>query len=78
LDLKKFLDFRARPIYAGDPTRADIAYAVYALAHSVPESEARHALASRDLLYKDNSRRQQVYIDRTIKKAWERMSIEVS
>jgi RepB DNA-primase from phage plasmid len=74
-ELKSILDFRARPIYEGDQTRVDLAYAVYALAHGVPEAEARHALASRDLSHKGNGKRQQEYIDRTIKKAWERIAI---
>jgi RepB DNA-primase from phage plasmid len=75
LDLKSILDFRARATYAGDQTRVDLAYAVYALAHGVPESQARHALASRDLSHKGNSKRQQEYIDRTIKKAWQRIAV---
>jgi hypothetical protein len=77
-NLRSILDFRARPIYSGDQTRVDLAYAVYALAHGVPESEARHALASRDLSHKGNSKRQREYIDRTIKKAWERVAVEAS
>jgi hypothetical protein len=39
------------------------------LARGVPESDTRRALASRDLSHKGNSKRQQEYIDRTIKKA---------
>jgi hypothetical protein len=73
-NLKSILDFRARPIYAGDQTRVDLAYTVYALAHGIPESEARNALASRDLSHKGNSNRQQEYIDRTIKKARKRIA----
>ncbi len=72
-NLKSINDFRAKPIYAGDQTRVDLAYAVYALAHGVPESDARNALASRDLTHKGNTKRQQEYIDRTIKKARERI-----
>lgn len=72
-NLKSIQDFRAKPIYGGDQTRVDLAYAVYALAHGVPESEARKALASRDLAHKGNGKRQQEYIDRTIKKARERV-----
>src|SRR3984893_8042825 len=48
-NLKTIDDFRTKPIYGGDQTRVDLAYAVYALAHAVPETEARNALASRDL-----------------------------
>jgi hypothetical protein len=73
-NLKSILDFRARPIYGGDHTRVDLAYAVSALAHGVPEGEACRALASRDLSHKENSKRQQEYIDRTIKKAWKRIA----
>ena len=71
--LKTIEDFRAKPVYAGDHTRVDLAYAVYALAHGVPENEARNALASRDLMHKGGGKRQQEYIDRTMKKARERI-----
>jgi len=71
--LKTIEDFRAKPVYAGDHTRVDLAYAVYALAHGVPENEARNALASRDLMHKGDGKRQQEYIDRTMKKARERI-----
>jgi hypothetical protein len=68
-NLKSIEDFRAKPIYGGDQTRVDLAYAVYSLAHGVPENDARNALASRDLTHKGNRKRQQEYIDRTMKKA---------
>ena len=71
-NLKNIEDFRAKPIYGGDQTRVDLAYAVYALAHGIPETEARNAVASRDLTHKGDVKRQQEYIDRTIKKARER------
>jgi hypothetical protein len=71
--LKTIEDFRAKSVYAGDHTRVDLAYAVYALAHGVPENEARNALASRDLMHKGDGKRQQEYIDRTMKKARERI-----
>ncbi len=45
---------------------ADLAYAVYALAHGVPESTLRQQLASRDLSQKGNTKRQQEYLDRTL------------
>ena len=35
---RRIEDFRAKPIYDGDQTRVDLAYAVYALAHGVPEN----------------------------------------
>jgi hypothetical protein len=72
-NLKSIEDFRTKPIYGGDQTRVDLAYAVYALAHGVSENETRNALASRDLTHKGNRKRQQEYIDRTIKKARERI-----
>ena len=72
-NLKSIEDFRAKPIYGGDQTRVDLAYAVYALAHGVSENDVRTALASRDLMHKGNGKRQQEYMDRTIKKALERI-----
>jgi len=72
-NLKSIQDFRTKPIYGGDQTRVDLAYAVYALAHGVPENDARNALASRDLTHKGDRKRQQEYIDRTIKKARDRI-----
>ena len=72
--LKSIEDFRAKPIYDGDQTRVDLAYAVYALAHGVPENTAREALTSRDLSHKGDRKRQQEYIDRTIRKARERIA----
>jgi hypothetical protein len=72
-NLKSIEDFRAKPIYDGDQTRVDLAYAVYALAHGVPESTARDALTSRDLSRKGDRKRQLDYVDRTIRKARERI-----
>ncbi len=71
--LKSIEDFRVKPNYAGDHTRIDLAYAVYALAHGVPEHEVRAAIASRDLSHKGNRKRQEEYLDRTIKKARQRI-----
>jgi hypothetical protein len=67
--LKTLEDFRRRSIYGGDQTRSDLAYAIYALAHGVPESALRKQLASRDLSHKGNQKRQQEYLDRTVLKA---------
>lgn len=61
--------FRSNPAYAGDKTRSDFAYAIYALSHGVGESEVAQALRSRDLTHKGNEKRQNEYIDRTIRKA---------
>ena len=72
-NLKSIKDFRAKPNYAGDHTRTDLAYAVYALAHGIAECEVRTAVASRDLTHKGNMKRQEQYINRTIRKAWERI-----
>src|SRR5712692_501676 len=72
-NLKSIEDFRAKPIYDGDQTRVDLAYAVYALAHGVPENTVRDALTSRELSHKGDRKRQQDYIDRTIRKARERI-----
>jgi hypothetical protein len=72
-NLMSIEDFRTKPTYGGDQTRVDLAYAVYALAHFVSENEARNAIASRDLTHKGDKNRQQAYIDRTIKKARERI-----
>jgi hypothetical protein len=67
--LKTIEDFRKRSIYGGDQTRSDLAYAIYALAHNVPETTLRQQLASRDLSHKGNHKRQQEYLDRTVLKA---------
>jgi len=62
-------DFRANPTYAGDGTRIDLAYAIYALAHGVPDAEIEAAIRSRNLAHKGNDKRQAEYVERTIKKA---------
>ena len=67
--LKSIEDFRRRSVYGGDHTRSDLAYAIYALAHGVPESALRDQLGSRDLSHKGNEKRQQQYLDRTLLKA---------
>src|SRR5271157_3480144 len=72
-NLKSIEDFCAKPIYGGDHTRVDLAYALFALAHGVAENRVRDALATRDLTHKGDWKRQQEYIDRTIKKARERI-----
>jgi len=67
--LKTIEDFRLRSVYGGDHTRSDLAYAVYALAHGIPESDLRQQLAGRDLSHKGNTKRQQEYLERTLLKA---------
>lgn len=68
--LKGIESFRANPAYAGDNTRADLGYALYALAHGAQEDQVRAALRSRDLRHKGTEKRQAEYIDRTVKKAY--------
>jgi hypothetical protein len=62
--------FRAKTAYNGDNTRADLAYAVYALAHGTSEAAVRDALRSRDLRHKGTDKRQAEYVERTVKKAY--------
>jgi hypothetical protein len=71
--LKTLDDFRRRPIYGGDQNRSDLAYAVYALAHGIQESEVRWEIAARDLQHKGEAQRQQDYLDRTLQKALRRI-----
>jgi hypothetical protein len=66
--------FRAKPAYAGDNTRADLAYAVYALSHGASEATVRDALRSRDLRHKGTEKRQAEYVERTVKKAYAALS----
>ena len=68
-ELKTIDEFRARSKYTGDQTRVDLAYALYALSKGAAESEVRSAIGTRDLSHKGNERRQQEYLDRTIRKA---------
>jgi hypothetical protein len=68
--LKTIEAFRANHAYAGDNTRVDLAYAVYALARGVPEDEVRSAMGNRDLRHKGTEKRQSEYINRTVTKAY--------
>ena len=61
--------FRTNPTYAGDGTRIDLAYAIYALAHGVPDAQIEAAIHSRDLTHKGNEKRQAEYVERTLRKA---------
>jgi hypothetical protein len=61
--------FRANPTYAGDGSRIDLAYAIYALAHGVGNAQIEGAIRSRDLTHKGNEKRQAEYVERTIRKA---------
>jgi hypothetical protein len=60
--------FRADARYGGDGTRIDLAYAIYALSHKIPEAEIAAAIRSRDLSHKGNEHRQRDYVQRTIRK----------
>ncbi len=68
-DLKSIDGFRADARYGGDGTRIDLAYAVYAFSHGAATAEVEAAIRSRDLSHKGNERRQNDYVERTIKKA---------
>jgi hypothetical protein len=67
--LKSIEDFRRDARYSGDGNRIDLAYAVDALSHGVPEEQVRTCTTGRDLNHKGNERRQADYVDRTIRKA---------
>jgi hypothetical protein len=67
--LKAIDDFRANVRYGGDGTRIDLAYAVYAFSHGASAIEVAAVIRSRDLSHKGNERRQNEYVERTIKKA---------
>ena len=68
-DLKTIDGFRADARYSGDGNRIDLAYAVYALSHGASAIEVAAMIRSRDLSHKGNERRQDEYVERTIKKA---------
>lgn len=67
--IKRIEDFRNNPKYGGAQSRSDLAYAVYALDHGVPESRVRDAIAAQDLSFKGTGARQVEYVDRIIDKA---------
>ena len=68
-NLKSIEAFRCNPRYAGDGTRIDLAYAVYAISHGLSEAEVSAAIRSRDLSHKGGQKRQDDYVDRTVRKA---------
>lgn len=68
-EMKSIDTFRGDPRYGGDGTRIDLAYAIYALSHGRTKTEVEVAIRSRDLSHKGCDRRQQDYVERTIKKA---------
>ncbi len=67
--LKSIDTFRSDPRYAGDGSRIDLAYALYAFSRGADQSHVEAAIASRDLSHKGTERRQKDYIARTIRKA---------
>jgi DNA primase RepB-like protein len=67
--LKSINSFRSNPVYGGDWTRVDLAYAIYALSRGVPESEVEAVIGSRDLSHKGDEKRQVQYVERTLRKA---------
>ena len=67
--LKSIDAFRANPVYGGDGTRIDLAYAVYALARGVDAEMVGATIRSRDLSHKGSEKRQTEYVKRTIDKA---------
>lgn len=68
-DLKSIDVFRADVRYGGDGTRIDLAYAVYALSRGASAAEVGTVIRSRDLSHKGSERRQNDYVERTVKKA---------
>lgn len=72
--VKTIADFHGDPRYAGDLSRADLAYTVYALGHGIAESEIRAALTSRDLSKKGGDARIEDYVKRTLAKAVEQVT----
>lgn len=74
--LKPIEAFRGDPRYEGDGKRCDLAYAVYALAHGVSAAQVEAAIRSRDLSHRGSDRRQNDYVQRTLRKAMERVGLE--
>jgi hypothetical protein len=61
--------FRQNPGYGGDGTRIDLAYALYALSRGASAEEVKAAIRTRDLSHKGTERRQEEYVERTVRKA---------
>jgi hypothetical protein len=66
---KSIESFRQNPLYGGDGTRVDLAYALYALSRGVSPEEVGAAIRSRDLSHKGTERRRDEYVERTVRKA---------
>jgi hypothetical protein len=67
--LKGIKQFRVNPIYAGDDTRIDLAYAIYALSQGASVEQIEQTIRTRDLSHKGGEKRQADYLARTITKA---------
>ncbi len=67
--LKGIETFWANPAYAGDGTRIDLAYAIYALSRGTSVEQIEEAIRKRDLSHKGGPKRQTDYVARTIRKA---------
>lgn len=68
--LKNIAEFRSDVRYGNDGTRIDLAYAIYAFAHGSSAEQVEVALRSRDLSHKGSEKRQDDYVERTIRKAF--------
>jgi hypothetical protein len=66
---KSIETFRQNPVYGGDGTRIDLAYSLYALSRGASAEEVRAAIRTRDLSHKGTERRQEEYVERTVRKA---------
>jgi hypothetical protein len=66
---KSIESFRQNSAYGGDGTRVDLAYALYALSRGASVGDVGAAIRSRDLSHKGTERRQEDYVERTIRKA---------
>jgi hypothetical protein len=66
---KSIESFRQNSAYGGDGTRVDLAYALYAICRGISAEDVSAALRTRDLSHKGAERRQEEYIQRTVKKA---------
>jgi hypothetical protein len=69
--MKSIEMFRNDPRYEGDGKRCDLAYAIYAFAHGADATQVEAAIRSRDLSHRGPERRQNEYVQRTIRKALE-------
>ena len=74
--VKSITDFHNEPKYGGDLSRADLAYAVYALGHGISENVIWNALTSRDLSKKGGQARVEDYVTRTLGKAAEQDALQ--